>query len=222
MKKISILLFLLFTIYACAPKQDDSNDNTQPVVEAEVTTYPSGLKNSLVQKKATIDSIFQLELQDTILTLSRKQFQVWVKLPSRGFVQVFNNWPEEIESTFNLLFDNQGRLVRVSEMPFSESGDWDMMFSHYFTAEGKTFAFEKEVSAFNTSCPNDEYLEGVTREKIIQIYSPSFTMIDSTYKMTDEAGKDITKRKCQLEVESDVKVFKDLPTYLTGNKLNFN
>ncbi|QHL88167.1 hypothetical protein GU926_12270 [Nibribacter ruber] len=225
---------LAFLSLACTPNRESVK---QEPLEASVVEKPpvisgrkeklrptSGMQQALRQQKAIIDSLFEVELKDTLLTSRRKKFQVWVKHPETGeLTQVVNNkWPEEVETTFNFFMDDQGRIIRISEMPYSESGDWDMMFSHYFTAEGTTFAFEKQVSAFNTYCPNDEYPDGITREKAIHLYSPSFTLIDSTYKMTDDEDKDITTRKCELEVDSETQVYRNLSSYLAAAKLKFN
>ncbi|GAA4308983.1 hypothetical protein [Nibribacter koreensis] len=223
MHKVVGLALIALSSFACTSKQGDSIGNeTVEVSTIGATVDTIVVKEALRQKKALIDSLFDVEIKDTLLTPNRKQFQVWVKLPNSGELTqvVNNNWPEEVESTFNLQLDSQGRIIRIAEMPYSESGDWDIMYSHYFTEEGKTFAFEKLVSAFNTFCPNNELVDDVTREKVINLYSPSFTRIDSTYKMTDEKGKDITSKKCELQVNSETMIFKNLAAYLSANKLN--
>jgi hypothetical protein len=192
---------VLSTFTACSLKEDSVSN------EASLTkATDSELAEELQSKKALIDSLFNQ---------NRKQVRVLVKTAGKdSLTEVYNEkWPEEIEIIFNLLADSTGRVVRISELPYSESGDWSIMYSHYFDSDGNTFAYERRIKAFNNFCPGDEEFDLLTEEKITKLYSPEHTLIDSTYKMTDEHNLDITSKKCQQEVESENLVFKNIREY---------
>ena len=196
---------ILSTFTACSLKEGSVSN------EASITSATdSELAEELQSKKALIDSLFNQ---------NRKQVRVIVKTASNdSLTEVYNEkWPEDIETIFNLLADSTGSIVRISEIPYSESGDWSIMYSHYFDTNGNTFANERRIKAFNNLCPGDDEFDQLTEEIITKFYSPKQALIDSTYKMMDEQNLDITSKKCQQEVEGENLVFNNIREY-TFNK----
>ena len=174
------------------------------------TEVKSDLKGKLYQQKLFIDTLFKQQTK-----------KVFVKLLNNDVLEevVNEKWPEEIEITYNFLKDPSGRVIRISEFPYSESGDQEIIYSHYFDKAGNTFAFERVVSAFNTYCPGDDDFDKLTIERIIKLYNLEHTIIDSTYRMIDEKNLDITKKKCEQEIGSHNQVFSTLREYTTIKKI---
>src|SRR5687767_2379250 len=104
MQKILLLALLAFLSLACTSRRDSVLQEPLEATIVKDSTSIYGLEETLRQQKAIIDSLFKLEVKDTIVTQTRKQFQVWVKLPKReGLIQILNDrWPEEVETTFNI------------------------------------------------------------------------------------------------------------------------
>ena len=105
----------------------------------------------LKYQKATIDSLFNHN-KDKLL--------IFVKLADKDELEQITNgkFPENVETTFNILKDSFGKVITVSEFPFSESGDWNIILTLYFDKDGKTFAFERQTNFFNSIC-TDGFLE---------------------------------------------------------------
>jgi hypothetical protein len=179
------ILFIIFSIsvYSCKPK-------TNSTVQAD---SPESLKG----KKDHIDSIFRLK---------NNNLTVLVKVPNKpGLVEVKNeNWPEEVETTYNLLKDPSGNVILFLESPYSESGDWNITFAHYFDVDGKTFAFTRQTNYFNSICT-----EGVAYETVTEFYDKAFAKEKTDYKLVDTSGHVLDKSKCEFPYDQQYKVVKD-------------
>lgn len=152
---------------------------------------------------------------DTLFAHSVEKLLVWVKLENSNIpVQVFNQqWPEGIETTFNILKGEDGKILTISEYPFSESGDWSQEWCHYFDANGKTYAFESNLNFFNSMCT-----EGVAYEKDATFYDKNFSKVGSSYSLKDEKGNALKKEGCDM-YEFEYTPQPDLETYLKANNL---
>src|SRR5687768_545076 len=91
--------------------------------------------------------LYEKMLTDTLFNKGKDKLLILVKLlDQQKLVSVqHKQWPEGVETTYNVLTDSSGRIIRISEFPFSESGDWEMMYSHYFDSHGNTFAHERSI-----------------------------------------------------------------------------
>jgi hypothetical protein len=203
-----LLAVIIVTITACSVKEE-SDSNKIPLSNSLHTES----KVRLQEQKAYIDTLFRQ---------NREKVRVLIKTSgSDSLTEVLDaNWPEDLVSVFNIFADSSGRIVRISELPQSESGDWSIMYSHYFDKTGKTFAYERRIKTFNNFCPGDEEFDQLTDERIIKLYTTSHALVDSTYKMTDEKEQDITSKKCQQEVESNDKIYWDLKEYSVKKGIN--
>src|SRR5258705_3132290 len=79
-------------------------------------------------------------------------------------------WPENIETTFNILQNQSGRIIYVAEFPTSESGDWFVIIKRYFNDGGRIIALEKEFKYFNESCTS-----GSVISTLIELYDVDFS-----------------------------------------------
>jgi hypothetical protein len=137
------------------------------------------LKN-LQKRKSVID---RMPEKDT------GALMVFVKISNKNeLVRIFNGrFPEDsIECTYNVLTD-KGKVIMIMAYPFSESGDWDVEWAHYFNADGHTFAFERQANAF--ALPAD----GIAYETITDYFSPDFNRIKHSYKLVDRNKKPLDK-----------------------------
>lgn len=139
----------------------------------------------LKQKKIVIDSFMVRNLKNCI---------VLVKLINQTeLLKIVNeNWPdtEKIETTFNVFKDNYGKIVSVREIPQSQSGDWGEMRTHYFSEDGKTFAFARNMNEYNSGCAEISY------ETRIEYFNIEFNSIGNDYELIDEKGKDLRGKDC--------------------------
>lgn len=99
------------------------------------------------------------------------------------------NWPDNLEYTYNILRDSTGRIIFIAQMPYSESGDWFISNAHYFDEQGNTYAFERQENVFN-----DEVKGGVVKHSISKLYGEGFKNVITINKVTDVHGKIIPKK----------------------------
>lgn len=153
---------------------------------------------------------------DTLFNHSKDKLIVLAKLVDKEeAVQIKNgNFPDNVETTFNILKDSLGSIVTVSEFPFSESGDWNIIFTHYFDKDGRTFAFERQTNFFNSICA-----DGVAYETRTEFYNSDFQLIDKTYKLVDEKNAALLKDSCQFPYDYEYKVSSDIDKYLQAKKI---
>jgi hypothetical protein len=97
------------------------------------------------------------------------------------------NWPENIETTFNVLKNTSGQVIYIGEFPTSESGDWTLELKHFFIHEGETFSFEKKLIFFNNDCG-----DGVVVEKLTDFFTKDFKLILKLRQLRDGKGYGLT------------------------------
>ncbi|MFA6087318.1 hypothetical protein [Mucilaginibacter sp.] len=141
----------------------------------KVATVDSAL-SSLKSKKAAIDKYVDAH---------KKQMGVFVKAPNKkALIRVYNEkWPEEIEYTYNIIKDKAGKIIYILQTPFSESGDWDILYEHYFDESGNVFAFFRVESIFD-----DNVKGGVVRNKLLKYYNKDFKVVKQNNWLTDTNG----------------------------------
>lgn len=100
------------------------------------------------------------------------------------------------EGTLTFCFvmrDANGRLLSVSEAPQSISGDWYITLTHYFDEQGRTFAFERRASYYNSICAPDLAHETTTR-----YYAPDGRELEALFNLKDDTGKELDRAECQF------------------------
>jgi hypothetical protein len=162
-----------------------------------------------------LDLANQKETIDTLFAHSTNKLLVFAKqIDKKDLIQIKDTvFPENIETTYNILKDGLGQIT-ISEYPYSESGDWYLVLSHYFDKNGKTFAFERQTNFFNSFC-----VEGVAYETKTEFYNDEFKLIANKYKLADEKGRMLHKDSCQFPYDYPYKVFPNFEKYLAANKI---
>ncbi|MBS7567108.1 hypothetical protein KHS38_22070 [Mucilaginibacter sp. Bleaf8] len=139
---------------------------------------------SLHKHKADIDKLF-----NTYAKRKSSPISVYVKrYNSKKLEKVINEqWPEQIEYTYNIIKNPSGKIVQILASPTSESGDWDICYIHYFNNSGRLIAFERRTNFFNSGCTdNDE----AVHETICSYYN-NHKVISKSYKLADNNGKNL-------------------------------
>jgi hypothetical protein len=159
---------------------------------------------------------YQKTIIDTLFNHSKDNLIVFAKLVDKDEpIQIKNgNFPDKVESTFNILKDSLGQIITASEFPYSESGDWNIILTHYFDKDGKTFAFERQTNFFNSICT-----DGVAYETQTEFYNSDFQLIDKMYKLVDEKNKTLKKDSCQFPYDYEYKISADIDKYLKTNRI---
>lgn len=126
---------------------------------------------------------------DELVSRDKDRLLVLVKRTGKESIEkVLNqNWPDSIETTYNIYRDNEGHVIYLGEFPTIESGDWVLGFKHYFSNEGQLIGLERSLSYFSEDC-----LDVTVREKQIELFDRNFNVIQTTFSLTDTDGKPLT------------------------------
>jgi len=103
----------------------------------------------------------------------------------------------------------RGKIKLIGEFPYSESGDWNIGYAHYFENKGRTFSFERKTNFLNSICT-----DGVAYEIIVEFYNSDFNRVDRIYYLVDENNKELVKKDCTLNYDYPYKVSNNLKSYL--------
>tara|TARA_R110001583_G_scaffold195067_1_gene368914 strand:+ start:68 stop:688 length:621 start_codon:yes stop_codon:yes gene_type:complete len=158
--------------------------------------------------KTELDTLFKHNI-DNLIILAKISNQDNLVLVKNG------EFPENTETTFNILKNKAGQIVSISEIPTSESGDWYIVYSYYFDNNGKTFAFERQTNFFNSLCTN-----GVAYETKTDFYDKNFNLLKSFYKLTNDKNENLRKEDCIFYYDFKYKIIPNLKEYLELKKIN--
>lgn len=142
---------------------------------------PNELDLLLKQKKEIEDRV--AAKKDKLIVLVR------IKGEEKTQVVKNENWPENIETTFNVLKNEAGQVIYVAEFPTSESGDWTLELKHFFNDAGETFIFQKRLTYFNDDCGN-----GVVIDTQTDVFGKGFSYIGTLKQLVDGKGIPIADR----------------------------
>ncbi len=209
MKHFFVALLLSILLLAC----NSSDQNAENDTVALIQPIPQKGEETIV----SLESIkHEKTLLDSAIAKGNIQPEIWEKYNDQSTLQPFAEGAnpteeqlEKLELTFNIFKNQNNKIVAVAEYPFSQSGDGFIAKTHYFTEEGKTFAYERHTSFFNSGCADVAY------ETISYFYKPDFSLADSTYSLTDQDNNKLKKQDCQMLYDEPIKVNPDLKTYLT-------
>ena len=158
----------------------------------------------------------QKGLIDTFIQKNNVKAIMLAKITDKPGLIEFNgiDYPSYLEYTYYIFKDASGKIVKISESPYNENGEWTIFLSHYFNQQGNTYAFERLSTFFNIICS-----EGIATQTKSEFYTDNFQLIDKSYKFVDEYGKDLTKDSCQVPVNIEYTVIKNLNEYMAKNNI---
>ena len=200
MKNLLLVTVILLAIYSCTSGSSQRSKNLNK------SNYSL---TELRKKKAQIDRLFAKSADSLI---------VFIKMTNKNeLVRIYNGkFPDDsIEYTYNVLID-KGTVKKIIVSPYSESGDWDVVCSHYFNDDGRTFAFEKHANAF--ALPDD----GVAYETTTDYFDPTYKRIKHYYKLVDKDEKALGKEYAFDYEGIDCKVYPSSNECLKAFHINLN
>ena len=165
MKSIGLYLLLIFSLFLLGKCY---NDHSKLIIQKDSTL------STVKGKKAAIDKYLEAHTKSVI---------VLVKVPGKKNLVFVKNehWPDNVEYTYDIYKNPIGKIIFIAQTPYSESGDWNIIYKHYFDEHGNTCAFSKEESIFNDSVKG-----GVAREILLNYYDEKFKIINNSNILTDE------------------------------------
>ena len=202
------LKFFILTIFAGLISACNSSDN-KTISTSRLLPEPD-IVERLKYQKTIIDTLFRHSTDKLIVLARLTDIDEPITIKNGSF-------PDNVETSYNILKDSLGHIVTISEFPFSESGDWSITFTHYFDNDGKTFAFERQTNFFNSICT-----DGVAYETQTEFFNSDFQLIDKTYKLVDKENRTLQKDSCQFPYDYEYKISTDIDKYLKTNKIKTN
>lgn len=162
----------------------------------------SGKAPALEELKANKHSIDSMITEESIIILAKVSDE-------KGLIKIKDNkYPENVETTYNLVKDKDGHIVYIAELPFSKDSNWFIAYRSYFNTEGKLFAFQRLNNFLHSEC-----VRGAAMEKSTNYYNAKFKLIDSTYTLTDSQKKPLKRSDCKFPYNLPYKVFKTVAEY---------
>ncbi|HEY8781824.1 MAG TPA: hypothetical protein VIM16_09435 [Mucilaginibacter sp.] len=193
-------LFLLLLFVAALPLPKPVNNH----LKLSPPQADSGLIK-LENKKALIDQY---------ITKHSKTLIVFVKVPGKKDLAMVKNdkWPDEIEYTVNILKNSSGKIIFIAQMLDSESGDWSIIYKHYFDEQGNTYAFSKAEFFFD-----DNIKSGAVHLRVLNYYDTGFNVINKINQLTDGNDKVLKGDKnLYNQFHNDYSIYKNLSDCLVG------
>lgn len=197
--KILYLFLITFSIATIKPAE-----SIKPVNKPDADSTLIKLK----AKKAAIDNYLNKHSKQTI---------VLVKTPGKkNLMRVMNEkWPDEIDYTINLLKDKAGKVIFIEQSPYSESGDWDIVYRHYFDGSGNTIAFYRSESIFD-----DNIKGGVARKELLKYYDQAKSIAQISALLNVD-WKPLKAKESDLEFRDyKYNIYKNLKDCLAGYGIN--
>ena len=187
-----ILLFPLFFSCNFSTKGNTSRLLPEPDILERLTYQKAEIDTLTSRNKTKIINYIQLSESD---------------LP----FQIDSIFEDDYYSEFVLYKDSLGKIISISEIPYSRSGDWFLVLTHYFDKEGKTFAFTKQFNTF--LC-----LNGIGYETTTEFYNSDFQIIAKKYELIDKDNNPISENDC-FDYNFEYTIFQNIDKYLKNKKI---
>jgi hypothetical protein len=142
--------------------------------------------------------------------------RVFFKVPNQEMpVPVKNrDYPKKFEAMYQVCQDSAGHIVYLAESPFSETGDWDIVYRSYYDARGRIFAFERTAGFYNSTCTTGPLYENLTR-----FFNTQGQVVATEQTYTDEKGVAIKDKPCDFPYNFPYEVVTDVQAYCRKIKL---
>lgn len=203
-----IILLLLLLATGCSDRARPST--TDPVFarsHGDTDQQQDLLTQQLLLQKLHIDAL----VVDTL-----GPARVFTKVPGQDEPLPVRDrdYPKQLEAIYQVCQDSLGRIIYLAESPFSESGDWDIVYRSYYDARGRIFAFERTAGFFNSSCTS-----GALYETMIKYFDPQGQVLATEQSYQDGDGKVIQDQPCDFPYNFPYEVETDAAAYCRKIKL---
>jgi hypothetical protein len=207
MKKVFSVLICVVVVFATSCKNNQKETNATNAFVSNETEQEINTLETLKQRKIEID---------TFMSQNSKNITVLVKLIDQpNLFKVENdNFPEpyDIETTFNIVKNDNGKIIYACEIPQSQSGDWFVVLNYYFDDNGTTFAFEKQTNSFSSMCAE------ITYETKTEYFDENLKSIGNDYKLVGDKNKKLNKKDCDL-MDYKYKILSSANSFIKTNKI---
>ncbi|MBB6461852.1 hypothetical protein [Flammeovirga kamogawensis] len=196
------LIFLLEFVALSSFSQTREAFNNIDIVENKV------IQTTDIYKSIVDSTIAEVLRIDEYLSKNQNSIeQQALTYNSNKPVKVYNNkWPEMLVTEINILRRSNGQIFYYAELPISESGDWSIMYTHYFDINGNVIAFKREANFFNTLCGDD-----LVNETSIYIFDKNHTLISKSYSLSDSQMQGIINDKdCMFNYDYEYIIMESL------------
>jgi hypothetical protein len=208
-------ILILFIFVSCQQKSETKKITSD--LQTDIKEDKVNRSNELLPEPDIIERLKgQKIIIDTLQSQNKLKLEVLVKEPNKEKLTIVlnENWPETIETTYNIWKNEKGNIILIGEFPTSESGDWYIEYLHYFDKKEKTFVFQRTTNFFNSMCA-----DGVAYEKIVEYYNSDFNRIERNYSLADKNKKELKKEDCAMHYDYPFEISNNLKSYL--NKINY-
>jgi len=207
-------ILILFIFVSCQQKSETKKITSD--LQTDIKEDKVNRSNELLPEPDIIERLKgQKIIIDTLQSQNKLKLEVLVKEPNKEKLTIVlnENWPETIETTYNIWKNEKGNIILIGEFPTSESGDWYIEYLHYFDKKEKTFVFQRTTNFFNSMCA-----DGVAYEKIVEYYNSDFNRIERNYSLADKNKKELKKEDSAMHYDYPFEISNNLKSYL--NKIN--
>ena len=157
-------------------------------------TKQTDLKGAVIRlleiKKDSIDKLFEKR---------GKSVLIYAKVSGRkALVAVTNNkWPDGIDYSYNVLKNASGKVILIAQIPYSESGDWDIEHLSYFDESGRMFAFVDKQSIFT------DYKGVFVRSIGTRYFDDNFHQLKKADELVEKDFKPVKADKSDFDFQDD-------------------
>jgi hypothetical protein len=204
-KYLLIITFILF--FSCTNNDANKNKNSRQI---ELIPNPDiGLE--LYKKKAFIDStLIKNKAAIRYILIDKKQ------KPKRINTDNINEL-EDYETQYFIYKNTNNIIQAITEIPYSQSGDWILEMTHYFNDAGDIYAYEKRLNTFHhaDACGEDEALFVKTIE-----YFHNGAAIAKGKTLKNALGKEFKEDICGYN-DIEMPIFKNLAEWSKSSKIEY-
>lgn len=201
MLKFLTYSLLIFTLISCASQTITEESNFE-------------LKSS--DLSAILKSFNSISKQvDNIYKKDTSKLELYVQLEEKDLIKRVPNYdetPDTCFASYNVIRNDTGQIIYISEYPTSRSGDWFLIYENYFDNNGNLIAFVRKCSFFNSGCAE------IVLEKSEYYYNQKHELVKKTYEITDGDKHPLNYKNCVFYYRYKYKIYNTLTKYLKNNK----
>ena len=201
MNKLYFIIFGLLFYSSC---------NSQP----EITEESNIVINESIAKQIEIE-YQELKIKvENVYENENEKIELFVQIDSESEIERvpnFNDIPEAILNSYNIIRSNDNEILMIGEYPYSESGDWDISYLSYFDKNGNIVAFVRYCNFFNGLCAE------IVKETSIYYFDKNHNLVKKTYEIKDSDGNPLNYTDCEFNYRYEYSIFKTLNEYTENN-----
>ncbi len=129
------------------------------------------------------DAQLILDRVDHIFMKENYQVELYIQTADdKGIKKVphFEDIPENISATYNIIRNKDGNIMYAAEFPYSQSGDYENIYESIYNTKGDLIKFVRKSSFFHSDTLNTDV---VAYEKSEYYYNLKHKLLKKTYVM---------------------------------------